>query len=148
VQIWLSASASAEFFADIALCPMEMVKVKVQTSPAGTFPTATGAAVAKMVSNKAEFRFPFGSLVPLWSRQIPYTMVRRVGACVCAGFCVLSVSMSLFSFLDIVVAEQLAGQVLLLREDCAALLPARLHQGEVRVAFLNPVSLTFIYSLS
>lgn len=74
--IWLSASASAEFFADIALCPMEMVKVKVQTSPAGTFPTATGAAVAKMLANKVEYRFPFGSLVPLWSRQIPYTMAK------------------------------------------------------------------------
>jgi hypothetical protein len=27
VKVWLGASASAEFFADIALCPMEMVKV-------------------------------------------------------------------------------------------------------------------------
>ena len=26
--IWLAGSASAEFFADIALCPMEMVKVR------------------------------------------------------------------------------------------------------------------------
>ena len=27
-MVWLAASASAEFFADIALCPMEMVKVR------------------------------------------------------------------------------------------------------------------------
>jgi solute carrier family 25 phosphate transporter 3 len=74
--LWLAASASAEFFADIALCPMEMVKVKVQTSPAGTFPTGLGAAVAAMSANRAETRFPFGSLVPLWSRQIPYTMAK------------------------------------------------------------------------
>ncbi|KAA8496836.1 Mitochondrial phosphate carrier protein 3, mitochondrial [Porphyridium purpureum] len=74
--IWLAGSASAEFFADIALCPMEMVKVKIQTSPPGTFPTATGAAIAKMSEMKAETRFPFGSLVPLWSRQIPYTMAK------------------------------------------------------------------------
>jgi solute carrier family 25 phosphate transporter 3 len=74
--IWLAGSASAEFFADIALCPMEMVKVKVQTSPAGTFPTAFGAALAQMNSQRAEFRFPFGSVVPLWSRQIPYTMAK------------------------------------------------------------------------
>ena len=40
--IWLAGSASAEFFADIALCPLEMVKVKIQTSPAGTFPTSLG----------------------------------------------------------------------------------------------------------
>jgi solute carrier family 25 phosphate transporter 3 len=74
--LWLGASASAEFFADIALCPMEMVKVKVQTSPAGTFPTAFGPALSAMSANKAETRFPFGSLVPLWSRQIPYTMAK------------------------------------------------------------------------
>lgn len=74
--IYLAGSASAEFFADIALCPMEMVKVKVQTSPAGTWPTGLGAATAKMVANKVDTRFPFGSLVPLWSRQIPYTMAK------------------------------------------------------------------------
>ena len=29
-----------------------------------------------MAANSAETRFPFGSLVPLWSRQIPYTMAK------------------------------------------------------------------------
>jgi solute carrier family 25 phosphate transporter 3 len=74
--IYLAGSASAEFFADIALCPMEMVKVKVQTSPHGTFPIAFGAALQAMKDNRAETRFPFGSLGPLWSRQIPYTMAK------------------------------------------------------------------------
>ncbi|KAI8848078.1 mitochondrial carrier domain-containing protein [Chytridium lagenaria] len=49
--IWCLGSASAEFFADIALCPLEMVKVKVQTSPL-------------MSAMSAETRFPFGSLIP------------------------------------------------------------------------------------
>lgn len=74
--IWCLGSASAEFFADIALCPMEMVKVKVQTSPAGTWPTEFGPALAKMSAQSAETRFPFGSVVPLWSRQIPYTIAK------------------------------------------------------------------------
>ena len=74
--IWLAGSASAEFFADIALCPMEMVKVKVQTSPAGTWPTDFGAALKQMAAQKATTGFPFGSVVPLWSRQIPYTMAK------------------------------------------------------------------------
>ena len=74
--IYLAGSASAEVFADIALCPMEMVKVKVQTSPKGTFPVALGPATSKMWEMRAETRFPFGSVVPLWSRQIPYTMVK------------------------------------------------------------------------
>lgn len=56
--VWLAASASAEVFADIALCPMEMVKVKIQTSPAGTWPTGLFAATAQMSKMKAETRFP------------------------------------------------------------------------------------------
>jgi solute carrier family 25 phosphate transporter 3 len=68
--IWLAGSASAEVFADIALCPLEMTKVKIQTSATGTFPTAFGAALAEMRKTKAETRFPFGSLGPLWSRQV------------------------------------------------------------------------------
>ncbi|KAK0497303.1 mitochondrial carrier protein [Armillaria luteobubalina] len=74
--IWLAGSASAEAFADVALCPLEMTKVKIQTSPAGTFPTAFGAALKEMSKQKVETRYPFGSLVPLWSRQIPYTMAK------------------------------------------------------------------------
>jgi len=74
--IWLAGSASAEFFADIALCPMEMVKVKIQTSPTGTFPTAFLPAYNAISNNRAETRFPFGSLLPLWGRQIPYTMAK------------------------------------------------------------------------
>lgn len=74
--IYVLGSASAELFADVALCPMEMVKVKVQTAPPGTWPTAFGPALAKMSANRAETRFPFGSVVPLWSRQIPYTVAK------------------------------------------------------------------------
>jgi solute carrier family 25 phosphate transporter 3 len=74
--IWLTASASAEFFADIALCPMEMVKVKVQTAQAGAWPTNFLPATQQMWAQRADTRFPTGSLVPLWSRQIPYTMAK------------------------------------------------------------------------
>jgi solute carrier family 25 (mitochondrial phosphate transporter), member 3 len=73
--IYLAGSASAELFADAALCPMEMVKVKVQTSIPGTFPTALGPAISALRANPAS-GFPFASLVPLWSRQVPYTMAK------------------------------------------------------------------------
>ena len=68
--IWLAGSASAEFFADIALCPLEMTKVKIQTSAAGSFPVPMVAALREMSRLKADTRYPFGSLVPLWSRQV------------------------------------------------------------------------------
>jgi solute carrier family 25 phosphate transporter 3 len=72
--IYLAGSASAEFFADILLCPMEMVKVKVQTTQG--FPKDFFPALREMQRTAAENRFPFGSLVPLWGRQIPYTMAK------------------------------------------------------------------------
>lgn len=71
--IWLAGSASAEFFADIALCPLEMTKVKIQTSAAGTFPVPMLAAIREMRRTAVDTRFPFGSLVPLWSRQVRHT---------------------------------------------------------------------------
>jgi solute carrier family 25 phosphate transporter 3 len=74
-KIWLAASASAEFVADIALCPMEMIKVKVQTSAKGTFPTEFFAALNHIKSDRSS-GFPFGSVKALWSRQIPYTMAK------------------------------------------------------------------------
>lgn len=73
--IYVLGSASAEVFADAALCPMEMVKVKIQTSVPGTFPTELGAAIAAMRANPS-LKFPYGSLVPLWSRQVPYTVAK------------------------------------------------------------------------
>lgn len=77
--IWAAASATAEFIADIFLCPFEMTKVKVQVSAEGTFPLEFSKAWAEMNKNKAETNFPLGSLKPLWMRQIPYTVVKFVG---------------------------------------------------------------------
>ena len=68
--IWCAGSASAEVIADIALCPFEMAKVKIQTSPAGTFPVPFGEALKAMSAQRIDTRYPFGSLVPLWSRQV------------------------------------------------------------------------------
>jgi len=55
---------------------MEMVKVKIQTSPTGTFPTTFLPALNFMSSHRSETFFPFGSIGPLWGRQIPYTMAK------------------------------------------------------------------------
>lgn len=104
--IWLAGSASAEVFADVALCPFEMTKVKIQTSPTGTFPTSFAVALRQMSRTKVETRFPFGSLVPLWSRQVRFRTIT---------------SSKLYS--AYVSSDPLHhGQVLLLREDCSAIL--------------------------
>lgn len=71
----MAASASAEFFADIALSPMESVKVRMQTSLPGTFPTTLREAAPKIYAAEGLNGF-YKSLVPLWGRQIPYTMMK------------------------------------------------------------------------
>jgi len=84
MTLWAAASGSAEIFADIALCPFEMTKVKMQVTlpgPDGSreVPAKLIPAMQHMSKNAADTRFPFGSLVPLWGRQVPYTMIKFVG---------------------------------------------------------------------
>lgn len=71
--IYLAGSASAEFFADIALCPFEAVKVKVQTVPG--FATGLRDGFPKFIQLEGAGGL-FKGLVPLWGRQIPYTMMK------------------------------------------------------------------------
>jgi len=71
--LYLAASASAEFFADIALAPMEAVKVRIQTQPG--FANTLREAYPKMKAAEGMGAF-YKGLVPLWMRQIPYTMMK------------------------------------------------------------------------
>ncbi|XP_050527500.1 phosphate carrier protein, mitochondrial-like [Daktulosphaira vitifoliae] len=72
-SLYLAASASAELFADIGLVPLESIKVKIQTTPG--FANNMREAVPKMIQQEGVSAF-FKSLVPLWMRQIPYTMMK------------------------------------------------------------------------
>lgn len=74
-SLYLAASASAEFFADIALSPMESAKVRMQTSPVGTFPRTLRGALPVIWKAEGINGF-YKSLAPLWGRQIPYTMMK------------------------------------------------------------------------
>lgn len=72
-SLYLAASASAEFFADIALAPMEAVKVKIQTTEGWAGTLRTG--VPKLMAEEGIRGF-YKGLPPLWMRQIPYTMMK------------------------------------------------------------------------
>merc|ERR1712025_739636 len=72
VVLYLAASASAEFFADIALCPMEAVKVRIQTSD---YSSTLRDCFPRMKADEGLGTF-YKGLVPLWMRQIPYTMMK------------------------------------------------------------------------
>lgn len=71
--IFLAGSASAEFIADVALCPFEAVKVKVQTVPG--FAKGFSDGLPRFVALEGVSGL-FKGVVPLWGRQIPYTMMK------------------------------------------------------------------------
>ncbi|RLN09765.1 mitochondrial phosphate transporter [Panicum miliaceum] len=71
--IYLAGSASAEVIADVALCPFEAVKVRVQTQPG--FARGLSDGLPKFVRSEGAAGL-YKGLVPLWGRQIPYTMMK------------------------------------------------------------------------
>ncbi|KAJ5769341.1 mitochondrial phosphate carrier protein [Penicillium odoratum] len=73
-SIYLVASASAELIADIALCPFESIKVRMQTTiPPDIKGTFSGISA---VVGKEGVSGLYKGLYPLWGRQIPYTMMK------------------------------------------------------------------------
>ncbi|CAJ1790262.1 unnamed protein product [Sphenostylis stenocarpa] len=71
--IYLAGSASAEVIADVALCPFEAVKVRVQTQPG--FARGLADGLPKFVKSEGTLGL-YKGIVPLWGRQIPYTMMK------------------------------------------------------------------------
>lgn len=72
--IYLMASATAEFLADLMLCPFEAIKVKQQTTMP-SFSRGLLDGMQKTIKSDG-FASLYKGLVPLWCRQIPYTMVK------------------------------------------------------------------------
>lgn len=72
--LYLSASASAEFLADLALCPLEAIKVRMQ----GTIPSQYKGTFDgfSQITAKEGWGGLYKGLYPLWGRQIPYTMMK------------------------------------------------------------------------
>jgi len=81
--IYLSASASAEFFADTGLAAFEAVKVRVQTTldPVTLKPSSFRGLSDGLpaIMNKEGTGALFKGLPALWMRQIPYTMMKFFG---------------------------------------------------------------------
>jgi solute carrier family 25 phosphate transporter 3 len=72
--LYLSASASAEFLADIALCPFEAVKVRMQGSLTPVY-KGTFDGISKIMATEGVAGL-YKGIYPLWGRQIPYTMMK------------------------------------------------------------------------
>jgi solute carrier family 25 phosphate transporter 3 len=73
--ILLPASGCAEFIADIALAPFEVVKVRLQSLPLSKRPSQLADMIPRMWMVEGIQGF-YSCIVPLWFRQVPYTMVK------------------------------------------------------------------------
>ncbi|KAH0843933.1 hypothetical protein AYO21_08323 [Fonsecaea monophora] len=72
--VYLGASASAEFIADMLLCPWEAIKVRMQTT-LPPYANNLREGWTKIV-DKEGIAGLYKGLYPLWGRQIPYTMCK------------------------------------------------------------------------
>ncbi|KAH0541958.1 hypothetical protein FGG08_003590 [Glutinoglossum americanum] len=73
--VYLASSALAEFFADIALCPLEATRIRLVSEP--TFASGLLSGFGKIAKNEgfAGFYSGFG---PILFKQVPYTMAKFV----------------------------------------------------------------------
>ncbi|KAJ7514887.1 hypothetical protein O6H91_23G064800 [Diphasiastrum complanatum] len=69
---YVAASASAGIIADVALCPFEAVKVRVQAQP--LFAKGLVDGFPKFYSSEGIFGF-YKGLLPLWARSTPFTIL-------------------------------------------------------------------------
>ncbi|GAA0142324.1 mitochondrial carrier protein [Lithospermum erythrorhizon] len=70
--IFFLSSASAEVIANVALCPFEAIKVRVQAQP--NFAKGLVDGFPKIYSSEG-MRGLYRGLVPLWGRNLPFSMV-------------------------------------------------------------------------
>lgn len=70
--VFFLSSASAQVFADVALCPFEAVKIRVQTQP--TFAKGLTDGFPKIYASEGIYGF-YKGLLPLWGRNLPFSMV-------------------------------------------------------------------------
>lgn len=71
-MIYFISSASAQVFADVALCPFESVKVRVQTQP--SFAKGLADGFPKVYASEGLAGF-YKGLFPLWGRNLPFSMI-------------------------------------------------------------------------
>ncbi|EFQ35128.1 hypothetical protein CGRA01v4_01754 [Colletotrichum graminicola] len=73
--VYLASSAAAEFFADIALCPLEATRIRLVSEP--TYASGLISGFGKMLKNEGVGAF-YAGFGPILFKQIPYTMSKFV----------------------------------------------------------------------
>ncbi|KAI0124792.1 mitochondrial phosphate carrier protein [Xylariales sp. AK1849] len=73
--VYLASAGCAEFFADIALCPLEATRIRLVAEP--TYATGLISGFSKILKNEGFGAF-YAGFGPILFKQIPYTMAKFV----------------------------------------------------------------------
>lgn len=73
--VYLASAGAAEFFADIALCPLEATRIRLVSEP--TYANGLIGGFSKMLKNEGIGAF-YAGFGPILFKQIPYTMTKFV----------------------------------------------------------------------
>jgi len=73
--VYLASSAAAEFFADIALCPLEATRIRLVSQPG--FANGLVGGMSKIMKNEGIGAF-YSGFGPILFKQVPYTMAKFV----------------------------------------------------------------------
>merc|ERR1711939_888372 len=73
--VYLASSATAEFFADIALCPLEATRIRLVSEP--TFASGLVSGFSKIARTEGLGAF-YSGFGPILFKQVPYTMAKFV----------------------------------------------------------------------
>jgi solute carrier family 25 phosphate transporter 3 len=73
--VYLASSALAEFFADIALCPLEATRIRLVSEP--TFASGLVGGFGKILKTEGVGAF-YSGFGPILLKQVPYTMSKFV----------------------------------------------------------------------
>ena len=73
--VYLASSACAEFFADIALCPLEATRIRLVSEP--TFASGLVGGFSKILKTEGVGAF-YSGFGPILFKQVPYTMAKFV----------------------------------------------------------------------
>jgi solute carrier family 25 (mitochondrial phosphate transporter), member 3 len=73
--VYLASAATAEFFADIALCPLEATRIRLVSEP--TFASGLVSGFSKILKNEGVGAF-YSGFGPILFKQVPYTMAKFV----------------------------------------------------------------------
>ncbi|KAL2075380.1 hypothetical protein VTL71DRAFT_323 [Oculimacula yallundae] len=73
--VYLASAGLAEFFADIALCPLEATRIRLVSEP--TYANGLIGGFSKMLKNEGVGAF-YAGFGPILLKQVPYTMTKFV----------------------------------------------------------------------